>query len=405
MNNRAPHGARAATAGAFMSLTIALGAVSPAIAAEWFLETTADVTGTYDDNIRLDPDNNEDVFGVIVAPVLDLHGRGQNWDVIFTTDLALGRYTEDSSLDSEDVRFLLDTSYRTQRNEFGLNAEASRVSTLYTESTDSGDFDANADRDLFSFEPYWSHQLSERDFLNFGGGYTIANFDTDELEDFEQFYGTAGYARKVTQADLVSLNLSAVGFISKQEDPVNVDLDSQLYSVTVGWERDFSERLRTNLVVGPRYYTTEQVGPGPGNPIVDDDSFGFIFEAEVEYDLDERTTMSLLARHDVDPTSGGTPVQRNAVEFDASHQFLPRWFGGLNLYFQVDDDPNGGSDSNQDRNFLSVEPQITYQVLQELDLQASYRFRTQKEDSEDRAYSNAVFVSLIYRLPKWTFGH
>ncbi len=56
-----------------------------------------------------------------------------------------------------------------------------------------------------------------------------------------------------------------------------------------------------------------------------------------------------------------------------------------------------------DRNYISIEPGVSWEFERDWFLSGSYRFRTQELGNESRAYSNAVFVTVSHRFPKWSF--
>lgn len=373
-----------------------------AMAAEWFIEGRVDLTGNYDDNIRLNPNDQEDVWGAIVTPEIDFHGRGTNWDVNFTTQLDIARYTEDESLNSNDVLFFLDSFYETQLGQWSLDGEASRVSTLYTEATDSGNFNTNADRDLVSLTPSWSYYLSQRDFVAADFNWTQATYDTDQLDDYRQFFISGTWGRQLTPLDLGYVSILANRFESESI----VDLESHLVGLLFGWDRNFSERLDTSLSLGPRYYWTESPVLTPtGIGVQNESSLGFLASGDLEYDLLETTQVSVGLSHGIEPTSSGTPLNRTTFEADISHRFLPLWTVGLGAYFRWDTSPTDDNGIDRDQNFFSIEPRFTWRVAADLELSTRYRFRTLQSRDDSRAYGNAVFFTLTYRTSKWDFAN
>ena len=360
-------------------------------AADWSTTGSGSVTGKFDDNIRLSSTDPASDYGIIIRPQLDIHGSNPNWDVNFALALDVARYAQDSSLDSEDPSLRLDSSYRTQLSEFGLEAEVSRTTSLITEETDAGNFTSNTDRDLLSLAPSWSYIASPRDTLNVGASVTDVNFRADTFTDHRTLEAHAGWAREVTTADVVSLNF----VVEHIESESTIEIESELYDVLVGWDRTFSERLRTSLAAGPQYYTTEEPRTVNGSvQTTDEDTFGFRLSAGVEYRPSEVTELDVGFTHEVSASSSGSPLERDTLEATASHRFLPRLSGSLSTLFQLGRDPNN---SDSDRDFFSLQPSLTYELAMEWDVSASYRFRTQDSEGSDRAYSNAIFATVTYR--------
>lgn len=379
------------------SLVIGLTAIVSADdlrAAEWSVESTASLTGTVDDNIRLDDTNGQSDYGAIFEPQLDIRGIDPVWDLNLVLGLSIARYAHDSTLNSEDPKFLFDTRYKGELSEFRVTGEASRTSTQTTEETDSGNFSSTTDRDLLRISPSWTYQVTARDTLSVGSGWTEADFGSNDFTDYRTLTANAGWAREVTVADVMSLTFFAE---HNTEFESTIDLDSEEYGVLVGWDRTFSEKLTTSVAAGPQYYTTEALTSANGSTqTVEKDEFGYRLSASVDYLATELTTLSAGFAHEIAPSSGGSPLQRNSFDANARHQFLPRLSGTLRTYFQLVEDPTESTDSD-DRNYLSVEPGLIYELALDWDLSARYRFRTQDSRSSDRAYSNAIFATLTYR--------
>ncbi len=371
-------------------------------AAEWSIKGEADLSGTYDDNIRLRSENQQSVGGIIFAPELDVRRRSEIWDLTFTTDLAIARYTEDSSLNRNDVRFLFDGAYRTRLGELGLTGEASRISTLITETTDSGNLNTNTDRDLIDLSPYWSYDVSARDTVDITGRWTQATFGTNALADYRNFALSGGWSRQVTRADVMSIR----GFGSRFESDRFIKLTSDNFGFVLGWGHAFSERLQTSIAAGPSYFSTETpviVGNSVGT--TDDSSLSYRLDASIDYKASETTSLTGSFRRAIQPTSSGTPVQRNTLQGSVRHEFLPLLSAQVQGYFQFDGDPIDNVMGDRGRNFLRIEPQVTWDFAADWALSARYRFRTQGRDIQDRANSNSFFVTLTFRPLKETFGH
>jgi len=385
------------------ALCWALAAIVPAVgayAAEWSVKGSANLTGKFDDNVRLSSTNEQSVFGAIFVPQMTLRRRSPLWDMSFMADLSLARYTEDSNLDSEDPRLRADIRYRTQLGQIRLEAEASRASTLVTEVIDGGNFTTNTQRNLFRLAPSWSYIVSEIDTLSFGAGWTEVSYDSNALNDYRNLAANVGWARQVTQADVANLNLSVNYF----ESEAIVDLQSTSLTAQAGWEHTFSERLKTSVAAGPQFYMTDVLTAGGGLQTDEEQSFGYSLSASVDYDLSELTTLGASFTRQIEPTSSGSPLQRNRIEVNASHKFLPRLSGGLRLFFQQESNPTGDTGTSRDRDFISVEPRLTWMVAEDWGLTGSYRFRTQDTETANRANSNAIFVTMTYRPNGWVFA-
>ncbi len=371
-------------------------------AAEWLAEGQASLTGKFDDNIRLSATNKQSVFGAIFAPQFSVRGRSQIWDLNFIADASIAQYSEDSALNSEDPRLRFDARYLTMKGQIRLEGEASRTSTLVTEETDAGRFDTNTARNLFRLSPTWSYSLTELDTLHLGAGWTEAFYESDDLADYRSLNANAGWSRQVTEADVVSLSVVADHF----ESDSAVDLQSNSVAALVGWEHSLSERLKVSVAAGPQYFTTDvPVFVGGTLQTEERDSFGYRVNASIDYQLSQQTSVGASFAHQIDPSGSGSPLQRDRFEAHARHQFLPRLSASLSAYFQQDSSPTDEPGSDRDRDYVSVEPRLIYELTPTWDLSGSYRFRTQDTDNADRVFSNAFFVTVTYKPMQWTLGH
>jgi Putative beta-barrel porin 2 len=385
------------------SLVWALAAIIPAVgayAAEWSVETSASLTGKYDDNVRLSPTDKQAVFGAIFAPQLSLRRRSPIWDMSFKADVSISRYTDDPNLNSENPRLQADIQYRMELGEIRLQAEASRSSTLVTEEDEGGNFRTTTQRNLFRLAPSWTYAVSEVDTINIGAGWTEVKYESDALNDYRNLVASAGWSRQVTQADTVNLNLIANYF----ESEAAIDLQSTSLTAMVGWDHTFSERLKTSVAAGPQYYMTDVLVSSGGTVRAEENqNFGYSLSANVDYELSELTSVGAGVSRQIQPTSSGSPLQRNRLEVNARHQFQPRLSGTLRAFFQQESNPTDDPAANRDREFFSIEPRLTWMVAEDWGLTGSYRFRTQNTQTADQAYSNAVFVTVTYRPQGWVF--
>ena len=367
-------------------------------AANWLIEGRAEVSAHYDDNIFMDPDDELSVFGAILSPEIDIGGRSETWDVFLNTRLDFARYTEDDSLDSEDVTLGLDSSYRTQLGTWEFDATFKRLNTRTSELTDTGRVDAGGERLEYELLPSWSYILTPRDSIFVNGGWNQAFFDEATLDDFTEYFAGAGWNHRLTEQDDITLSAFASHF---ENDDVDGN-ENDTIATQVEWHRVFSDRLETRLAIGPRYVTTDSA---TGGMVVTDSSFGFIVDGSVDYDLDERTSISGNVSRSVDASGGGSAVERDIVGLSIRHQYEPRLSFSLAASYQTNRDPNDEDDNQDDRDYISIEPSVRWEFERDWFLSGSYRFRTQELASESRAYSNAVFVTVSYRIPKWTFAH
>ena len=386
-----------AVVGGAAVLGLALSA-TPATADEWFLEARGSVIGTYDDNVRLRDEDKEDALGVIVRPELDIHGRGENWDIVFTNFAAFERY-DDSSFDSDNFGVELDSSYRTQLQVFGLDGLVSRETTLVTEQDDTGDFEDEGFKHTYEVGPFWSYQFTPRQSIGLGADVEIVDYTgTDAFDDFQTYGGDISWGYQLTEQD--EITTSFIYSHTNNDDDENSESD--FFGIALGWGQEVSDRLDWFFQAGPRYFESEEDQPGGGTD--KDSSFGYFFNGELKYRATELLNLRARVERRVVGSGGGGSTETNRLRLNAHYRFQPRWVASLATAFTLNQDPSD-DDDERDRNFFSVTPRIAYVVTPDWQVWSSYRFRTDNEKGADRAYSNAVFVGVTYSAPKWTFAN
>ncbi len=103
----------------------------------------------------------------------------------------------------------------------------------------------------------------------------------------------------------------------------------------------------------------------------------------------------------IEASGGGSAVETDVVDLSIQHQYEPRLSFSLSASYRENRDPND-EDASLDRDYFTVEPGVHWEFERNWFLSGGYRFRTQ--GGEDRAYSNAVFMTVSHRFPKWTFA-
>jgi len=365
-------------------------------AAEWVVEGRAALRGEFEDNITLDPDDELSDFSATFSPEVGIGGRSDNWDLFLKTRLDFVRFATEDSQDSEDIRVALETSYRTQLSVWELDAIFRRATPRTTELTDTGRLDVDAERIDFEILPSWSYVLTPRDSIILGAGWQRADFDVSTLDDFTTYFASGGWRHQLTEQDDITLT----GFASHFENDDVSGNESDTIGAQLEWHRVYSERLETRIAIGPRYTDSDTTVLGVKDS---DTSVGVIVDGEVNYDLDERTTISANVSQSVDPSGGGTAVERALVGLSVRYEYEPEIVLGLSTRYQKDKDPNDRD--SVDRKYFTIEPGISWQFKRDWFLTGGYRFRTQELAGESRASSNTVFVTLSYEFPKWTFAN
>lgn len=377
-------------------------ASTPSQADQWYLEGRGSVIGTYDDNVRLTDKSPDEALGVIIRPEVDVHGRGQNWDVNLATFAAFERY-DDSNFNSDNFGIALDSVYRTQLQEFGLGGLVNRETTLATEQYDTGDLADEGIKYTYELAPFWNYQITERQTVGVGANVTIADYaSTNRFDDYQTYGGDLSWGYQLTEQDEVFTSF----IYSHNNSDDDENSKSDFYGIGLGWRQVVSKRLNWSFEAGPRYFYSEQDRTNGSNQTEtdEDSSIGYFLRGELNYRTSELTNVNLRIDRTVEGSGGGGATQRNRMRLGGNYRFKPRWVASLTSGFTLNQDPND-DDDQRDRNFFTISPRIAYDLTQDWSIWSSYRFRTDDEKGSARAYSNGVFVGVTYAAPQWTFAH
>jgi predicted porin len=296
-----------------------------------------------------------------------------------------------SELNTDDQLLRLASTYSTERSIWALDAELDRDSTRTSELTDTGNFDDISRRFRYSILPSWTAIITPRNRLRLNAGYTDVSYDTSTLSDYTYVTGGATWLHEYTEK--TELNLRLTGGHYEAND---TNSESDVIAFLVGATHSFSPKLKISGSIGPSYLSTE-------SPTQSEDSVGLQFAGSAEYLLNERTSFLGSIERAISPSGGGAPIERDTIKFSGKHQFHPRWSLLFTAtYIHNDESTSSGQDG---RDYVSIEPTARYQLSQNFDLSASYRYRRQEIGDGLEAHSNAAFITLTYRAMPWVFGN
>ena len=359
--------------------------------AEWYMESRIQVQGSYDDNIRLEPDDEIQAAGAIVSPEIKLGRRNEAFDLSVLGRIDANGYASDEDLNSVDERVLLNASKMSPRGKLGLSVEFNRDTTLTTEETDTGNLTETARVQTIAVSPTWSYQLSPIDTLDLSGSYTNTSYDTDQLTDFQFMSASASISHAVGPMDAL---LGGV-FVARFEADDATDTVSDIVGGQIGWSHQFSDVLRAQGLVGLEHVHT-QFDRSTGREW--DDTLGYRLDLTLSYNFDDVTRVELSGSRKTEPSGGGAVVTRNRAQVSLTRRLSPMLsFRADGSYIESEAEQQSGLDQ---RNFLVVQPSLIWSIDRDWDLSASYRFRTQDFENGERASSNAAFLTLTYRMPR-----
>lgn len=373
-------------------------------AAEWYMEPALSLSGIYDDNRFLDPDDEEAVLSGTVSPLvtfgrrtptLDLRGAGR-LDAIFS----------DSDRDPDRIegfaRVL--TDYQTQKSNWLTDATYRRDTTLRRDIRDPA-FAAVAPPDTQDLQDPdlglipnveiprnrvgigtsvdWA--MSERTALELAYRFIYIFYEDEEekelagLADNRTHIVTPSIAYRVSQVDTLRFLVRYQRFDDEE--------DASFDNITGGIEIDhlFSPTLQGSLFAGATYTKGDD----------DQDDTSFAANAEVEKSF-EKSVLRGFFRYDIQPTSRGDALQRAQLDIQWTGDISPRW--AYNIATRAFRNENlDDAETSNDRYYVQFDPSLTWQFSRAAFIEIGYRLRWEKRDDlDDAALSNAGLISFIY---------
>ncbi len=376
-------------------LLVAIAALpSTAFAAEWYVESRLQTQLSYDSNLRLSPDDEISTFGGALSPELRFGRRTEALDLSLFSRTDFNGYTNDTSLSSVDQKVAIDASYLTQLGKFGLTADYVRDTTLVSEVTDTGDLTEAARVERVDVLPSWSYELTERDTLDLGAGFLQNEYHTDSLTDYQFYTGQAGWTHELSEIT----SLQTVGYYGHYVADDSVDTRADIYGMTIGATHQFSEQFSVQAAAGPEYVVTKADDFSGGRDTETD--LGYRLDLGITYLMDELTRLEVTGSRKTEPSGSGDTVTRDRVAVALTRQitelFSLRFDGAV---LQNDSTSTG----NLNRLYYQLQPSAIWRLDRDWDLNASYRFRSQDFDDRNTADSHAVFLTVTYRLPRWSW--
>lgn len=373
-------------------------AAGPVIAADWHLNASITEEFTYDDNFRLDPDDEQSLWGFNTRPRLGFETHTPRTDIDLGATLNYGYFPDRTSENSFDQAGDASLSHRTERSTFSFGGSVSHATTRTTEDADTGRDFSDAERFGIDGNAGWSYALTETVGAGIQGGASYVTFDTDVLNDYRTFSGGPFVTVQLTEKDSVQFNAIYTNF----ERLSGLDNDSDLYVGNAAWTHVFHPQWQVTVRGGASYTRQEEeVATGGGSTVTQKDSRVAADGGVSLTYTEERASITGAFNHAMVPSGVGELVLRNSVDLSLGYRVTPLISLNVKTSFIQQSAIEGDVD---DRNFVSAEPGITWNFLPEWSARVAYKFRTQELEGESRGYSNGALASISWRLPGWGPG-
>lgn len=387
-------------------------------AAEWTVSGNLNQSLSYNDNVRMLPQNPEASIVYILTPTLDFARKTEVWDVQGSVSYGLQHYTDIEELDNNPQNYALSTAYRTERSNMGLSVGYSIAPSQNFAEQDTGDFASNVNRESFTVTPTYAYRLTELDSLIGSASYsklTYSNggFGNNGTAGFNDFFNNnetksvnIGWQRQWSERFMQSISV----FYSNYESTGQVRANSDSYGINLSSTYYLSEKWQFSGTVGGRITDTNLenvIIPGLLTVTDQDTSEGFLTDIGVHYKGESLSSNFGLSRSLV-PSAQGQLTEQTRVSLDFSYQITERLSSGLTASYQETDSVSNGNDVlGISRTNIRVSPNINWKLTEDWLLSASYTYRQQERPNSTTirniragtAESNIFMLSINYNWP------
>jgi hypothetical protein len=406
-------------------LTAGWGTGHRALAADDHLITSVAVSHEYNDNLKLNANDELSDNITTLSPKLEMIHHSERYTLRADGRLDFYRYKDHDTFDDTDQWYngKFDAT-PTERWQVGAEAHVSDDHRPDRDIEETGLVLKNVRRRRVDVGASASYTFSE--FVT--GGLNLEfdreNFDDPQTYDLKDYHSVLFLTRRLDAwlaRTTGRLNLGydryafGRGYIqSGTTGPfdVNTDVDDQStvdnYSLTIGTETDLTERLRLSVDVGGRYarsqrtlrvsrtYIPPLISEVPTESDDSYDSYGFVGSTTFTY-RGERYRTDLLLSYDLQPVSGNnSTANRTTVRLSGSMRLLEHLRG--NLFLQWYHNENNSNDATQDtintRNW-NAGGGLLWALNDYLDLVANYVYTIYEDrEAETTAYRNKAVIQL-----------
>jgi hypothetical protein len=367
-----------------------------AVAQEWSFESSLSQRGGYQSNLLLQPRNEISGFSSQTTPEFTLSRTGPTSNVSIKGTFEFNKYFGHSDLDSADQFGRLNLSKAlSERSSVRFNGGVARDTTLESDEDATGRFVNAAIRFVrWDATPSWQYLLSPIDRLNVSAQYVRTSYESRDKVDYQDYGPTVAWSHDLSELATVTASLNYSRF--EPEDDQNQRFsrnqgDQDTYGGLLGYQYTPTERFTIGGGAGLNYNVTHRDGES------DQEKLGYRFQFNMNYQFTEQTRATVNLSRDTEPSGDGEERTRNRGTVRLAYQFTE--LTTLSLDTAYVDDQRTQSESGVAR-YLTVRPAVSWDITEDLELQASYQFRYKNVESSGSAFDNAAFITLRYALPE-----
>ena len=369
------------------------------------LTPTIGAREAYTDNLFFDTQNEIDDYITTIFGGVALLNRTERLDLNLSAKLDGLLYADHDDLDDVEQFYNANIGYRiTERMRLAANGGYSDTSRPDRDIETTGLVFTGVKRKRWQGGVSGDVTLSELSALSLSYAYLQDKFDKPEYVDYKYHTVNLGYTH-----DFSKILPRVIGRINAGYNHYTSDeLDLENIYATVGFSRDITELFNILIDAGYRYSASEfkvpVFVPYPPFLITTSDTeydSGFNGEVVVGY-TGETTRANISVSQRLDPASGynGTS-NRTSFAFNIRHRFADKFSANFYATYYLNKADAGQLAVNTiDQETVSIRPSLSYEIIDNLVLTASYTYTQVKYKTNDaEAKRNRVFVQLSYGIP------
>ena len=358
---------------------------------------TSKVSETFenDSNPLLLPHGAQGVSGFVTTPELRLNADFPTIHSDLGTKIEDNRYNQ-KGYNSTDLHVTNHDSWKGEVWSTGLDAGFDYDTTRTSELGTGSQSVAGIRHRGLSFSGNVGANLTQTDQLLMQGTYLGSDYDDASRYTNYQVIGvTPSYQHSFTPLNAGLLTLQASHFSTTSGPPATVDTVAPM----VGWIATPTQRLSLTATVGVNQMTSKS-STTTTTAGTKSTKFDAVFGLDATYKGVQDLVRGKLTRTPT-PQPNGQMLQTTSFTVTERHSFSPTLEVNLNGQYQITN-YSGTTNTTTTRStgnetaFMSLSPSLVYHVLQDVDLNLTYRYRQQLTLRQETAQSNAILVTISF---------
>lgn len=378
---------------------LVIGAGSAGLAAEWSMLPSIGVKGYYNSNILLTPFPHEATYGYWISPGTEFSAKTERLEVSGRAALDFVDYYGGQQDRFTNIHLPLTARYRTEKDEFGFTGGLSRDNTLMGEFLTTGVVLRFTQRDLWTANPTWTRNLTEK--LAFQGGFQFSDATYEDglrlgLVDYQLYGGSAGFLYHATEKDDIQLTGTYANFHTTNAP---FALRATFPGAALSFTHAFTESLKGTVYGGPRFVSSTTHFSGS---TVESQENVWVYGANLTKQF-ERASVQVSLTRDVLPSGFGLLLQTDRAGILTTYEMSETVRLSLDTsgYIVSGITPLAGGGTLPDQQVFYTTPMIAWKFMEWWKLEASYSYRWRDvETFAEPAMANMMTLMVTYYPPK-----